>query len=118
MGQWGGRCSGRAVPALPTGIDIRDGFLKLRPYLAPTAVEAERARGPAVELTGHKLRADVEAAAVAAAIRASRRGRPAQSQPPGEAGRMPGGANLSSETEWLLAVAARYRRHARPGLAL
>jgi hypothetical protein len=94
-------------------IDIRDGFLKLRPYLAPTAVEAERARGPAVDLTGHKLRADVEAAAVAAAIRASHRGRPAQSQSPGEGGRMPGGANLASETEWLLAVAARYRRHAR-----
>jgi hypothetical protein len=87
-------------------IEIRDARLLLRPYLDPRVAGAAEDLGRRQGLPDEDLRAVVEAASLAAAVRAKTQGHPASPEtrpvPP------PGGADLESETGWLAKVAAAY----------
>ncbi|HEX6499761.1 MAG TPA: MAB_1171c family putative transporter [Micromonosporaceae bacterium] len=85
-------------------IEIRDGYLSLRPYLDPTVTEAALAEGRRHGLTGRRLSAAAEAATIAAALSAYREGHPVAE--PGTVA--PGGAELSDEVAWLTRVASAY----------
>ncbi len=94
-------------------IEIRDAQLLLRSYVDPDVIRAAEARARARGLTGEQLRAEVDAAALAAAVAEVRRtpgpGRPA-ADPPGE---IVGAASLSNESRYLEQVAAAFVAIAR-----
>lgn len=85
-------------------IEIRDGYLHLRPYLDPAVTRAAVTEGHRHGLTGRRLAAAAEAATVSAALTAYRQSR--QIDEPGTVA--PGGAGLSDEVRWLTRVAMAY----------
>lgn len=87
-------------------IEIRDGYLQLRPYLDPAVTETALAKGHARGLAGRRLEAAVEAATIAAALAAYRAGRPVDEPSTVAAG----DADLSGEVAWLTQVADAYSR--------
>jgi hypothetical protein len=93
-------------------IEIRDGRLTLLPYLDPQVAAAARERGVAAGLTGPRLEAEAEAAALAAAIEAKAAGAvPPRAAPPPVT--VPGGTDLDSDISFLCAVAHAFRQHHR-----
>ncbi len=89
-------------------VEIRDGRLALRPYLDPALAEDARTRCRAAGVPTEAAEAVVEAACLAAALQAKRRGQPANPTPPPL--RTLGGADLSTEAAMLERVARCYRR--------
>ncbi|WP_199443147.1 MAB_1171c family putative transporter [Umezawaea beigongshangensis] len=88
-------------------IEIRDGLLALQPYRDAGVADAARARAAGAGLRGQRLEAEVEAATVAAALRARALG-----TPPAEPEiRVAGGDDLDSDTAFLGRVARAYRAH-------
>lgn len=87
-------------------IEIRDGLLALRPYRDPAVAAAARERAHRAGLHGARLDAAVEAAVVAAALRAR-----ADGVAPGdtENATVTGGDDLAAETAFLGLVASAYR---------
>jgi hypothetical protein len=89
-------------------VEIRDGYLALRPYRDREAAAAARELGAAAGLCGERLQAVVEAATLAAAIRRKADGRPARDV---EADAdSAGGADIDSEYVWLEQVARNFAR--------
>lgn len=87
-------------------IEIRDGLLALRPYRDPAIATAARTRATTEGLVGQHLEAVVEAATIAAALRAKTAGHPLAPEldlP------VTGGADLAEETAFLTLVADAYR---------
>ena len=89
-------------------VEIRDGCLALRPYLDPRAAHYARELCQAAGLSEEETQAIVEAASVAAALRAKAQGRSAP-QPIGTVSTL-GGTDLESEVIALERV-ARYFGH-------
>jgi hypothetical protein len=91
-------------------VEIRDGYLALRPYRDRDTVAAARELGAAAGLRDRQLQAVVEAAALAAAVRNKADG----GKPPArevETGADPiGGADITSEYAWLEQVARHLAR--------
>jgi uncharacterized protein DUF6545 len=87
-------------------IEIRDGLLALRPYRDPAVATAARERANRAGLHGARLDAAVEAAVVAAALRARADGRPPRD--PGHTD-VTGGEDLAAETAFLGQLASAYR---------
>ncbi|RCG21860.1 hypothetical protein DQ384_35880 [Sphaerisporangium album] len=96
-------------------IEIRDGRMTLQPYLDPGVAAAARAAAVRAGMGGQRLEAVVEAATLAAALRAKARGAAAVAHPPATA--IPGGGDLNSDIAFLLDVARAYRRH-RPRVSV
>jgi len=91
-------------------IEIRDGLLVLHPYRADDVAAAAREHARLAGLSGRRLEATVEAAAVAAALRSHASGNP-PTAPAGTAGTVTGGTDLASDTVFLSRVARAYRKH-------
>lgn len=89
-------------------IEIRDGRLALRAYLAPAVAERARALCTAAGLSAEEAHAVVEAACLAAAMEAKRRGWPASPTP--SPLKADGGADVDTEVATLGRVARCYRR--------
>lgn len=91
-------------------IEIRDGLLKLHPYQEPYVVAAATEFGKNAGLSSNDLRAFVEAAQVKAALQVrARGGNPRSVFYPEMAGNLDG-ADITSETAWLLQVAREFIR--------
>lgn len=87
-------------------VEIRDGRLALQPYLDPAAVDRIRERAVDEGRTGRHLDATVEAAILAAGLRARSAGDP---PPNGHAhGVISGGRDLVSDTAFLAEVADEF----------
>jgi hypothetical protein len=84
-------------------IEIRDGQLALRPFADPRVTGMADRVGRRTGLEGEELRAAIEAAILATALRAKERGR----RPEAAVGALgtPGGADLEREVAWLERVA-------------
>jgi hypothetical protein len=96
-------------------IEIRDGRLVLRPYLAPGVAATARQLAEAAGLAGDQLQATVEAASLAAALHAKAgeqdvRGATTASEGGGKPAGHPGGADLCGEVAWLVQVARAFDR--------
>jgi hypothetical protein len=93
-------------------IEIRDGRLALRPHFDPDVAAAARQLGRAAGLTGRSLDATVEAAVLAAAIRAKGRDQRTADALPITAALLdgPGGSDLSEEIRWLVPVSRALAR--------
>lgn len=96
-------------------IEIQDGRLALRPYLAGGVAATARQLANAAGLVGDQLQAAVEAASLAAALRAKaseqdEMGATTLGEAGGEPAGHPGGADLSSEIAWLVQVARAFDR--------
>jgi hypothetical protein len=89
-------------------IEILDGRLALRSYWDDDVAAAAQAKGTAAGLTGPDLDAVVEAASLAAALDAKKRGKTTGKQPPMIAGVHEAG--MPGEIERLTRVADAYRR--------
>ncbi|MGP3949921.1 MAB_1171c family putative transporter [Streptomyces sp. 7N604] len=90
-------------------IEIRDGQLALRPYYHPDVADTARQLGEARNLTGDRLKAVVEAAQIAAALkaRASGTGTPGrETVTPHD----PAEGDLREEGAWLALVADAFHR--------
>jgi hypothetical protein len=89
-------------------VEIRDARLGLRPYLDSRMAARARCLGERAGLVGEDLRAVIEAAMLAGAIRAKRSGTPRPGDaPPGEP--VPaGGDDLASETAWWVRVSRAF----------
>ncbi len=87
-------------------IEIRDGLLALRPYRDPAVAATARDRATRAGLTGPGHDAAVEAAVVAAALRAREEGRTPRDDGEPE---VAGGEDLAAETAFLGLVARAYR---------
>jgi len=87
-------------------VEIRDGGLALRPCMDPAIADEARRLCRAAGLSEHERQAVVEAASLAAAMRATRQGTRGVSGP-SSAG-MSGGADLPSEIAVLERVAHHY----------
>jgi hypothetical protein len=87
-------------------IEIRDGLLALRPYRDPAVAAMARDRATEAGLAGQDREAAIEAATIAAALRAKAAG-----PPPAETADTPvtGGDDLAAETDFLSLVALAYR---------
>ncbi|PPK71374.1 hypothetical protein V5P93_003239 [Actinokineospora auranticolor] len=85
-------------------VEIRDGIRWLQPYQDPSVVEAATARGREAGLAGADLRASVEAAAIAAALRDGPDAvtRPESEAPPHDTG-----------TDWLVRVSRAFTADGR-----
>jgi hypothetical protein len=90
-------------------IEIRDGLLALRPYRDPDVTVAARDRAAKAGLHGRHRDAAVEAAAIAAALRARAAGPPPDSADETAATAVTGGDDLAGETAFLELVARAYR---------
>lgn len=86
-------------------IEIRDSRLALRPFLDERVADTARELGRAAGLDGADLAATVEAATLAAALRAKEHDRPAAC-PTGAV--VAGGQDLTDEVAWLTAVARAF----------
>ena len=96
-------------------IEIRDAALMLRPYRDPEVASAAARAAHADGLSGRELAATVEAAVLAAAVRAWNAGRPALN-PAGDTGMAPAlGLGLRSEADWLAAVSRAFARLCQDG---
>lgn len=94
-------------------IEIRDGQLALGPYRTPGVAATARRLAEAAGLVGDQLQAAVEAAGLAAALRAKaedKQGATTRGERGGEHARHPGAADLSSEVAWLVQVARAFDR--------
>jgi hypothetical protein len=87
-------------------IEIRDGQLALRPYIAPGVAETATALARRAGLPEEEIQSTVEAATVAAGIAAKEQGR-RQSGPP-VPGAVPGGSDLGTEVAWLAKVSRAF----------
>ena len=87
-------------------IEIRDGLLALRPYRDPAVAATARDSASRAGLTGPGHAAAVEAAVVAAALRARAEGRAPRGD---DDTAVAGGADLAAETAFLGLVARAYR---------
>jgi uncharacterized protein DUF6545 len=83
-------------------IEIRDGLLALRPYHSAEVTEAARKSAVLAGLSGARLEAAIEAAAVTAAIRARAEG----AEPVSPQTEVAGGTDLDSDIEFLSHVAS------------
>jgi len=92
-------------------IELRDAQLALRPYLDPQVADTACELGRQAGVDGEELRAVVEAASLAAAVDAKTHRRPgsAPEEPAAASGGTDLGADLQSETAWLVKVATAYR---------
>lgn len=88
-------------------IEIRDGIVKLRPYRVPGAEQYARERCQAAGVASGEVPLIVAATSVAAALQAHAHGD--QSSNTSAPWDLPGGADLRSEIEILIRVAAHYR---------
>lgn len=95
-------------------IEIRDGRLALRPYLDQRVKATALRLGRAAGLCGSELDATVEAAVLAAAIRAKHEDRAADTG----SSDAPGGSDLPGELAWLVAVATAFASSAVVSAAL
>jgi hypothetical protein len=86
-------------------IEIRDGRLALRSYLDPQIDAAACKLGQEAGLGTEELPVVIEAASLAAALRAKTEGRPSPGRQTFEA---PGWADLDSEAAWLRKVTSAY----------
>jgi hypothetical protein len=89
-------------------VEIRDGRLALRPYFDHRAAEYARALCQEARLSDEEATAVVEAASLAAAVRARALGRTMDQ--PASLAPTPGGADLASERIFLQRVAYCYQR--------
>jgi hypothetical protein len=87
-------------------IEIDDGRLLLRPYMSPAVTSSAKEAATAGGLRGDDLRAIVEAAEIAAALRAHDHDSLAPTQPPENADA--GSGDVSREAAWLVKVARAY----------
>lgn len=96
-------------------VEIRDAYLQLRPHLDPRAARIARQRGTTAGLEGEQLEATVEAATIAAAVRAYRQPGPGPCSY-GHAAPVLGFGNTeedshpSGEVAWLIQVTQAYAR--------
>jgi hypothetical protein len=98
-------------------IEIRDATLALGPYRDPEVASAAARDARVAGCKGSELTAVVEAAVLAAAIRAWDTGRPVP-QPAGRPGRAPAlSLDLRSEADWLVVVSRAFARLCRDGRA-
>jgi len=86
-------------------IEVRDGYLELRPWLDQDVMNLALFKCQQAGLTGHDLHAAVEAAVIAAALRAKDRA----DQPREGTHVDPGGADMSGEIRWLARVSQHLR---------
>jgi hypothetical protein len=94
-------------------IEIRDGLLALRPYQDPRIAAAAREEAARAGFRGQRLETEIEAAVVAAALRARDGGGAVPNDSPVL---VSGGRDLDSDTAFLADVAHAYRRRRRgPG---
>lgn len=89
-------------------VEIRDGYLSLRPYVDPVARVTAEALATAAGATGGRRRSTVEAARVAAAVAAKVGGRRVAA--PDVLVDLAGGADLRGECAWLERVSRAYAR--------
>ena len=92
-------------------VEIREAVLALRPYADPQLAAAARKVARPAGLTGDQIAAAVEAAVLAAVLRAKASGTPAL-----PTGAVPGwqhipGPDLHSEAAWLVQVAQAFNRN-------
>jgi hypothetical protein len=93
-------------------IEIRDGRLALRPHFVPDVAATARRLGEAAGLSGDDLQATIDAATLAAALRAKARNEAVTASPAG--GVLASdhdsatGADLSSEVRWLKRIARTF----------
>jgi uncharacterized integral membrane protein len=96
-------------------IEIRDGILRLYPYCEAHAMAAATTLGKKAGLTGESLAAFVEGTQIMVAVQARARDVEPNALPEPRTAANLGGADISSETAWLLQVAhafARCRKYA------
>jgi hypothetical protein len=94
-------------------IEIRDGEMELRRFVAQSDVEAARREAVNGGLTGRALAAAVEAASMRAALRGVESDRPATAGPRSD---QTSTADLDREIDWLLQVADHFARSGRTAL--
>ena len=88
-------------------IEIRDGIVKLRAYRVPQAGQLANERCQAASVPSREVPLVVAAASIAAALQVQARGdHPGDTAAPWD---LPGGADLRSEIETLVRVAAHYQ---------
>ncbi|GDY30484.1 MAB_1171c family putative transporter [Gandjariella thermophila] len=90
-------------------IEIHDGRLALRPWFDPDVAATAERQARLAGLTGEELAATVEAAKLAAALRARAAGRPTHA-PAAPAADPAGRSDLRGETDRLVRVATAFRR--------
>jgi hypothetical protein len=91
-------------------VEIRDGCLALRPYLAPGVAEHAGELCRQAGLVGDRAAAEIEAAGLAAALAAKTSGRRAVPTPGSQQSAVVGGSDLESEVASLKRVARCYQR--------
>jgi hypothetical protein len=89
-------------------IEIRDGLLALRPYRDPDIATTARDHATRAGLHGQRLDAAVEAAVIAAALRARAAGHPPRTTDDTTVNTIAGGHDLATETHFLALVARAY----------
>jgi hypothetical protein len=97
-------------------VEIRDGELALRPYLDNSVAAYAREACEEAGIPVEQAPAVVEAACLAAAIRARQRGQPAAR--PAPLGQAEGEANVAGEAEFLGRVARSYEKSPIVGVVL
>lgn len=85
-------------------VEIRDAVLALRPYFDDQVVQRARQEADAAGLTGKARACSVEAAVLAAALRAKAAGVPASGASPAHGWQHMPGRDLLSEATWLVKV--------------
>ena len=91
-----------------TVVEIRDAVLALRPYWDDQVVQRGRQEADAARLTGKARACSVEAAVLAAALRAKAAGVPASGASPAHGWQHMPGRDLLSEAAWLVRVSRRF----------
>jgi hypothetical protein len=91
-----------------TVVEIRDAVLALRPYWDDQVVQRARQEADAARLTGKARACSVEAAVLAAALRANAAGLPASGVKPAHGWQHKPGWDLLSEATWLVRVSRRF----------
>ncbi|MEV0385131.1 MAB_1171c family putative transporter [Nonomuraea sp. NPDC050643] len=89
-------------------VEIRDGRLAMQPYMDPAVAATARAESARKGMSGPAAEVVVEAATLAAALRARAMG--ADPAEPEAGAPVPGGTDLDSDTTFLSEVARAYRR--------
>jgi hypothetical protein len=89
-------------------VEIRDGYLALRPYFDRHTTAAARHRGATAGLSDQRLRFIIEAARIDTAIRNKRQGR--MPTDPDTDTALGGGTDTASEAAWLAQVATDFTR--------
>jgi Family of unknown function (DUF6545) len=92
-------------------VEIRDAVLALRPYFDDQVVRRARQEADVAGLTGKARACSVEAAVLAAALRAKAAGVPAPGATPTYGWQYMPGRGLPSEAAWLVRVSRRFTQH-------